>query len=124
MTPSQSEHNTMLFLNHPSIYHHHRRKLWHAVTVTAIIWLLILLPFYVEAAPAPTSLVLPPSPSPSSQSRFGDNIQDHVALQRVAIPNDMVNLTRQHGGDVFKTGGKLILFAIRFLVSRVALSGW
>lgn len=59
---------------------------------------------FCEAAPAPTSLVLLPSSSPSGA---GDNIGQHVALQRVAEANHIVNLTRQHGGDVFKASGRL-----------------
>lgn len=65
-----------------------------------------------EAAPAPTSLVLLPSPSIAD-----GNIEQHVALQRVAEANHIVNLTRQHGGDVFKASGKLprcLLFVFSF----------
>lgn len=57
---------------------------------------------------APASLVLLPSPSPSSG--VGDNSEQHVSLQRVAEANHVVNLTRQHGGDVFKASGNFFKF--------------
>lgn len=112
----------MLFLNHPSIYHHHRRKQrqWSVTFAVAVIKWFILITFSDNTSngksmllcdAAPSSLVLPPSPSPSLLP-FGENIEQHVALQSVAEANRVVNLTRQHGGDVFKAYGKIIFYPI------------
>lgn len=100
----------MLLLYHHSPYHHHRRKTATIADLSiAIIKLFILLAFNnrsqtlftCEAKPA--SLVLLPSPSPSSP--LEDPIQ-HEALHRIAKASRVVNITRQHGGDVLRTNGK------------------
>lgn len=68
-----------------------------------------------DAVPMPTSLVLPPSPSElllAAASHDDSAIAERVSLERVAAAvqrNQVVNLTRQHGGDVFNAFGKYLV---------------
>lgn len=65
---------------------------------------------FCDAVPMPTSLALPPSPSALLLSiDDGALAAERVSLQHVAAAvqrNQVVNLTRQHGGDVFDAFGK------------------
>ena len=107
----------MLNLSHPSIFHHHRRKSIE-IEAKVNIAIIFIITFFTGCLTAPEAIGTAsairlsaatendtPIAAASSSLPFEEALR-HVALQRVTEPTQVVNLTRQHGGDVFTAHGK------------------